>query len=126
MLKKRFLVSQLIHTWFIDIDGTIFKHNSYLSGNDILLPGVKSFWKKIPKKDKIVLLTARKKKYQKTTIKSLKINKLRFDQILFDMPNGERFLINDTKPLGLKTAHSLNLKRDKGLSGINFKVKKTL
>ena len=31
------------------------------------------------------------------------------------MPNGERILVNDIKPSGLKTAYSYNLTRDTGL-----------
>jgi hypothetical protein len=42
------LSENLGHTWFIDLDGTILKHNGYLTNNDELLPGVKEFWNSIP------------------------------------------------------------------------------
>ena len=55
----------LNHTWLIDLDGTIVKHNYYLSNNkDFLLKGARSFLKKIPKKYIIIFLTSRKKKYK--------------------------------------------------------------
>lgn len=61
------LSENLNHTWFIDIDGTIVKHNGYLTGDDELLPGVKELWKTIPKDDKIILTTSRKKEESRST-----------------------------------------------------------
>ena len=108
----------LSHTWLIDIDGTIVKHNYYLSNNkDLFLKGVRIFLKKIPKNDVIIFLTSRKKKFKKSTISFLLKNKVRFNSIIFDLPFGERILMNDIKPKNkLKTAISINLKRDSGLS----------
>ena len=42
-------------------------------------------------------------------------NQIRYNKIIYDMPNGERILMNDIKPSGLKTAYSYNLDRDIGL-----------
>tara|TARA_X000000950_G_scaffold59921_1_gene72752 strand:- start:1408 stop:1782 length:375 start_codon:yes stop_codon:yes gene_type:complete len=108
----------LSHTWLIDLDGTIVKHNYYLSNNkDLFLKGVRVFLKKIPKNDVIIFLTSRKKKFKKSTISFLLKNKVRFNSIIFDLPFGERILMNDIKPKNkLKTAISINLKRDFGLS----------
>jgi hypothetical protein len=39
--------------------------------------------------------------------------------ILFDLPTGERLLINDKKPDGTKTAYSININRNEGIK-INF------
>lgn len=115
-------LSNLPKTWLIDIDGVIFKHNLYLEcksqKTEKVLPGVKEFFKKIPKSDKIILLTSRSKKYKNYTITQLKKNKIRYDFIIFDLPVGERILINDIKPRGLKTAKAINVKRDKGLKGV--------
>ena len=117
-MKNIKLSKNLIHTWFIDLDGTILKHNGYIvEKKDTLLKGVKSFFKKIPKKDKIILTTSRKKKYAKKTINFLKKNKLHYNKIIFDLPYGERILINDIKPKNkLKTAIGINVKRDCGLN----------
>lgn len=112
-LEKK--LSNLPKTWLIDLDGTIIKHNSHIKGKNTILKKVKSFWKKIPSKDKIVLLTAREKKYKKTTVNFLKENNLKFDHIIFDLNFGERILLNDMKPDGLLTAYSHNLKRNEGL-----------
>ena len=108
----------LSHTWLIDLDGTIVKHNYYLSNNkDLFLKGVRVFLKKIPKNDVIIFLTSRKKKFKKSTISFLLKNKVRFNSIIFDLPFGERILMNDIKPKNkLKTTMSINLIRDCGLS----------
>ena len=116
-MRKIKLTKNLSHTWFIDIDGTILKHNGYLiDKKDTILKGVKKFFKKIPKKDKIILITSRKKNILKKTLLFLKKNNIRFNQVIFDLPYGERILINDIKPKNnLKTAISINVKRNEGL-----------
>ena len=109
-MKKIKLTKNMGHTWFVDLDGTILKHNGYiLDKKDTLLKGVKKFFSQIPKKDKIILTTSRKKKYLQKT-------KIRYNQIIHNLPYGERILINDIKPKKkLKTSLSINLKRDEGL-----------
>ena len=121
-MKNIKISKNLDHTWLIDLDGTIVKHNYYLSKNkDFLLKGARSFLKKIPKNDVIIFLTSRKKKFKKLTINFLLKNKIRYNSIIFDLPFGERILINDIKPKKrLKTAISINLKRDFGFS--KFKI----
>lgn len=102
------------HTWFIDLDGTIFKHNGYFNGRDELLPGVKELWNKFSENDVIIITTARELRFKDMTIEFLNSNGLRFDHIIFGIPRGERIVINDIKPAGLKTAIAWNIKRDKG------------
>lgn len=119
-------ISTLGHTWLIDIDGTLVKHNGYLSGQDELLPGVKEFWDKIPKKDTVILLTARSQDHWKETLEFLQKCGLRFDHAIFNLPAGERILINDMKPSGLDTAIGINIERDIGLSNINIKLDESL
>lgn len=46
------------------------------------------------------------------TIEFLREQEIRFDQILFEMPMGERILVNDRKPSGVDMAVALNLERD--------------
>ena len=88
-----------------------------------MLPGAKKFIYSILDNDKILILTARHSEYRKYTEDFLKENKIRYDCILFDMPNGERILFNDIKPEGLKTAHAVNLSRDEGINiNININV----
>jgi hypothetical protein len=112
------LASNLNRTWIVDLDGTVFKHNGFRNGEDILLPGVKELWESFLPSDMIIIVTAREKKYKEITLKSLEKYKLRFDHIIFDAPTGERVIINDTKPQGLKTAIAWNVTRDKGYEKI--------
>ena len=103
-------------TWLIDLDGTLVKHNSYLNGEDELLSGTDVFFnKKISNNDVIIILTARNKKYKKQTINFLQNNNIRYNYIIFDLPVGERILINDKKPDGTYTAYCYNIDRDTGI-----------
>lgn len=112
-------LSSLPKTWIFDLDGTILVHNGYKNGGDRILPGVKEFFDKIPDSDHILILTARKEEVLESTIKFLNDNGIRYNNILADIPFGERILLNDMKDSGLKTAYAVNLKRDEGL---NFSV----
>ena len=65
-MNKIILSKNLSHTWFIDLDGSIVKHNGYIIDKvDTLLAGVRVFFMKIPKNDKIIITTSRKKKFKK-------------------------------------------------------------
>ena len=122
-MNKIKLSKNLSHTWFIDLDGSIVKHNGYIIDKfDSLLTGVSIFFMKIPKNDKIIITTSRKKKFKKKTVDFLKKNKIRFNEIIFELPHGERILINDIKPhQKLKTSISINLNRNFGLSKYQIK-----
>ena len=119
-------ISPLLHSWIIDIDGTIFKHNAHLNGEDVLLDGVQQFWHKIPDEDFILLLTARHEKYKDATESALAKYNLRYNKIIFGIPTGERILINDEKPSGLRTAIAINIRRDKGLLDNKMIIKNNL
>ena len=108
-------LSSLPHTWIIDIDGTILKHNGHKEHGDQLLAGVKEFWQRIPPEDTINLMSAREEFYAKATLDFLCSSGLRYDQVIFGLPKGERILINDIKPSGLDTALAINVGRDEGL-----------
>ncbi len=107
------MLSALGHTWILDLDGTIVKHNGYkIDGHDTLLKGAKTFIDAIPDSDMIIFLTARKNEFKKDTEAFLKENGIRYDHIIFDTPYGERILINDDKPSGLQMSKSFSKKRD--------------
>ena len=108
------LSTEFGHTWCIDLDGTILKHNGYFDGKDELLPGVKELWNTFAENDAIVITTAREERFREVTIQLLNELGLRYDHIIFNLPRGERIVVNDTKPEGLKTAIAWNIKRDKG------------
>ena len=67
----------------------------------------------------IILLTSRKLSEKSTVENFMKENNLRYDHIIFDVPMGERILVNDDKPSGLKMAYSINKKRD---AAFNFSL----
>ena len=120
-------LSPLSHTWILDLDGTLLKHNGYkIDGKDTLLDGVKEFFQKIPTEDKIIILTSREKRFSKETEKFLAENGVRYDEIIFDCPFGERIVINDDKPSGLQMGKAVCIKRDKGLKNFEFAIDETL
>lgn len=107
------VISQLGHTWILDLDGTIVKHNGYkLDGYDTFLDGAKEFLAAVPDKDMIIFLTSRSEEYRDVTENFLKCNRVRYDHIIFEAPYGERILINDDKPSGLKMSIALGGRRD--------------
>ena len=125
-LEKSVLeLSNLSHTWLIDLDGTILKHNGYKADGDILLSGAKDFFNSIPSTDKVILLTSRETKYKDITEKFLKDSGINYNEIIYDLPFGERILINDRKNSGLLTAYAINKTRDEGLS-IEVKINENL
>lgn len=99
----------------MDLDGTLVKHNGYLTdGRDTLLKGAREFIDAIPKGDKIIILTSRKEEYKEQTLSFLSEENIRFDDIIFGLPYGERIIVNDKKPSGLKVSLAVDLERDKG------------
>ena len=115
-------LSKLRKTWIFDVDGTLVEHNGYKTGGDRLLPGVKEFFDSIPAEDFILLLTAREAEAREQTIEFLNREGIRFDAIMFEMPVGERILINDDKPSGLPMSFSLRRVRNQGLSDVRLTI----
>ena len=114
MPEKEIMLSNLPHTWIFDIDGTLVKHNGYLTAEgDTLLDGVAEFLATIPEKDMIILITARPSDFRDITEKFLRENNIRYDHIIFDAPVGERIVVNDNKPDGLLMAYAIERTRDK-------------
>ena len=114
--KINLSISNLRHTWFIDLDGTIFLHNKYkeLKKDVLCNSNVVKFFEKIPDQDFITFTTSRNKNFSKLCEESVK-KMLCLKQeymIIYDLPNGERLLINDKKPSGLNTAIAISTERD--------------
>ena len=113
-MEKSIVMSTLPKTWIFDLDGTILKHNGYkIDGIDTLLEGAKEYLDAIPSDDRIVILTSRTDEYKDITLNFLKDNGIRYDEIIFNIPYGERIVVNDRKPSGLDMAYAFNLDRDK-------------
>ena len=107
------VLSNLGHTWILDLDGTILKHNGHLiDGKDSFLPGAREFLRSIPEKDMVIFISSRRKCYKKQSVKFLKENGIRYDYIIFEAPYGERIVINDKKPSGLVTAQAVSINRN--------------
>lgn len=118
----KIVLSTLPHTWLIDIDGTIVRHNGHKNGGDELLPGVKKFWETIPAYDKIILLSARTEEEKAKTLEFIEASGLRYDMAIFGLPKGERILINDAKQSGLQTAISVCVPRDYGFDELKLEL----
>ncbi|WP_114661790.1 hypothetical protein [Polynucleobacter necessarius] len=119
-------ISKLGHTWLIDLDGTIVQHNGHKKSGDKLLPGISEFWKQIPEKDVIIVLSARLESEKEVALSYLQQCGLRYDHAIFNLPHGERILINDKKPSGLLTAISINVERDNGIENYSIALRKDL
>lgn len=113
-MENEMILSALPKTWILDLDGTILKHNGYRTdGRDTVLPGAGEYLARIPREDRVVILTSRTEEYREMTEAFLAERGIRYDHILFSMPMGERILVNDRKPSGLDMAVAVNLDRDR-------------
>lgn len=111
--KKTIVLSNLNHTWILDLDGTVVRHNGYkLQNEDTFLDGAKNFLKNIPREDMIIFITSRDENFRTVTEDFLQKNGVRYSHIIFNAPLGERILINDNKPSGLCMAHAICTERD--------------
>ena len=112
-MENELRLSTLPKTWIFDLDGTLLKHNGYkIDGIDTVLDGAKESIDAIPDEDYILILTSRNDEYRDMTIRFLKENGIRYDEILFNMPMGERIVVNDRKTSGIDMAFAINLERN--------------
>lgn len=110
----KLILSTLPKTWIFDLDGTILKHNGYkIDGKDTVLAGAADYLRNLPVEDKIVIFTSRTEEYRQMTLDFLADQQIRFDEILFNMPMGERIVVNDRKISGIDMAVAINVDRDK-------------
>ena len=125
-MNKKHKVSPLGKTWIFDLDGTLVKHNGYkLDGEDSWLDGALEYLRQIPKQDMIVFLTSRTEKEKELTESFLAKYIVRYDAIVYGAGYGERILVNDCKPSGLKTAVAVNTQRDRFMED-EFEIDETL
>lgn len=116
-MTRTLTLSPLAHTWLLDLDGTVVKHNGYkLDGRDTLLDGAMEFLRSIPSGDMVVFITSRIEEYREMTERFLRENNIRYDHIIYNAPFGERILVNDRKPSGLGTAVAVNTARDRRMT----------
>lgn len=123
---NKLILSPLNHTWILDLDGTILKHNGYkIDGYDSFLDGAEDFLNTIPADDMVIFVTSRTDDYRKITEDFLLKHKVKYDTIVYNAPYGERILINDKKPSGLNMALAVSTERDK-IAEIEMEIDKTL
>ena len=125
-MREQLTLSTLGKTWILDFDGTLVEHNGYKSGEDRWLPGAKEFLQSIPETDYVLILTAREKEARGKTEEFLRRHGIRYDDIRFEMPMGERILLNDSKPSGLKMSYSVECKRNEGIEGLTIDIDESL
>lgn len=114
-------LSTLPKTWIIDLDGTVFQHNGFLTNEEEKpLPGVRDLFNKISSDDYVIITTSRSEKLRQVTEWNLNKSGMRYNLLLMELPKGERVLINDKKPSGLKTAFAVNVTRDKGMGALRI------
>lgn len=119
-------LSALPKTWIVDLDGVLLRHNGHRTGTDEALAGVSEFAALIGPNDLVIVMTARHENHREASLAILSKFGLRVDVALFGVPTGERILINDAKPSGLRMAHAVSLVRDEGLVGLDVEVDETL
>lgn len=119
-------MNEMKKTLFIDIDGTLVKHQGNLSDmflKDVyVLPCVlEKFNEWDAKGYKIILTTGRKECLRKITEEQLLKNGIFFDQLVMGLTRGERVLINDIKPNNdMSVATAIQINRDEGLKNIEI------
>ena len=113
-------------TLFVDLDGTILKHQHTIS--DVyanppeLLPGVTE---KLNTWDssghRIILVTARKESTREATTRQLQQFGIAYDQLVMGVSSGQRVLINDKlSELDPDRAVGINVVTDEGLTSIKW------
>ena len=111
------------HTYFFDIDGTIFKYRKfgeYQFEKPELTPGA---WEKLREiRDAghtIILTTARPESLRLLTVLELEKHVIPYDQLVMGLPRGPRHVINDMSlTIPGPRAIAWNVKRDEGLEKI--------
>lgn len=109
-------------TLFIDMDGTLVKHNyDPQNTEDEILPGVFEFLSNTKEMGCFHVLTTNRSKKNCEKILAVFADKISFafDLELYDLPVGIRILINDNKGSEVR-AIAIPLTRDQGLEEVNL------
>tara|TARA_R100000234_G_scaffold104664_1_gene74561 strand:- start:2885 stop:3352 length:468 start_codon:yes stop_codon:yes gene_type:complete len=140
-------LENLNKTWFVDIDGTLLIHKTneeldeIIEENDIkshlyetpIIDAV-SFINNLPKKDRIILTTARENRHLAHTHRTLHHFDIRYNKIIHELGSGPRVVVNDIKPAGtannqqnLNTAYAINVNRDQAdIQGSALKIERQI
>jgi len=127
-------LENLNKTWFVDIDGTLLNHKTNEELDEIIqnnnmeshlhetpIIDAISFLNSLPKKDRVILTTARENRHLAHTVRALHHFNIRYNKIVDELGAGPRVVINDIKPAGaagnsqdFDTAYAINVSRDQG------------
>jgi len=107
-------------TYFVDVDGTIFKYRKFetyeTSKAEVIPSTLKFLEEKAKDGHMIILTTARPEWLREHTIKELKENKIPWSRLEMGIERGPRYLINDMDPNKPgERAIAINLIRDNGI-----------
>jgi NDP-sugar pyrophosphorylase family protein len=107
------------NTYFFDLDGTILMHShkySNLKNENALCPGVKAALDEIDSRgDKIILCSARKESARELTVKVLEELMVPYDQLVLNVGQGCRIIVNDKLELSSKSrCRAVDVLTDKG------------
>lgn len=113
-------------TLFVDLDGTILKHQHTIS--DVyarppeLLPGVLERFNTWDSSGyRIILVTARKESTREVTALQLQQLGIAYDQLVMGVSSGQRVLINDKlNEMDTDRAISINVITDRGLTSVKW------
>ncbi|MAF24437.1 hypothetical protein CL634_02525 [bacterium] len=113
-------------TIFLDIDGTLLKHTGSLTSiffdNDpeTLDGAIEKINEWEARGYNIILTTGRKECMRELTRQQLSKAGIFYDQLIMGIGGGARYIINDKKPDGRKTAFSINLDRNYGIGDVDI------
>ena len=108
------------NTYFVDIDGTIFKYRkfeTYESSKAEVIPSTLEYLQKVKEEGHMIILTtARPEELRIHTVMELNTNNVPYDRLVMGIERGPRYLINDMDPkIKQERAIALNLIRDEGI-----------
>lgn len=108
------------NTYFVDIDGTIFKYRkfeTYETSDAEVIESTLEFLNVVKEQGHMIILTtARPSSLRAHTMAELRKNKVPYDTMLMGIERGPRYLINDMDPNKPgKRAIEMNLNRDQGI-----------
>ncbi len=108
------------NTYFVDIDGTIFKYRKFETYKtikaEVIIDSKVFLQQKRDQGHMIVLTTARPESLRKHTILELSTNNIPYHKLMMGIERGPRYLINDMDPNKTgNRAIAINVTRDNGI-----------
>ena len=108
------------NTYFVDIDGTIFKYRNYETYETTeaeVISSTKQYLEEVSNAGHMIILTtARPEELREHTEFELNKNKIAYNRLIMGIERGPRYLINDMDPANPgNRAIAINLKRNGGI-----------